>query len=359
MKLFLINGFLGSGKTTAIQQACTPLLKSNVKVAVITNDQGTDLVDTRFLKSFGIPAGEVSNGCFCCNFEQLAQTLTSLHQTERPEVIFAESVGSCTDLIATIAKPLANFYPEMEVVISVFVDASLLFSLIKGTSSFLNDQVRYIYKKQIAEADILIINKVDLLGRNELRLVSKVIRDDYSDKAVLYQNSLAPQNIKQWLQSLDQFSMHTARTSLELDYDIYAEGEAMLAWLDESLDIHTTDHTAYQVALKIIDEIEVDIRAHGYTIGHLKFLIDDGKTQQKISRTMIEQGEQVVLSHPLATNTVSMLINARVQTEASALKEAIHEVIETIAAQTNSRILVKKLSSFQPAYPKPTYRMAD
>lgn len=40
MKLFLIGGFLGSGKTTAIQQACVELLKEEIKVGVITNDQG-------------------------------------------------------------------------------------------------------------------------------------------------------------------------------------------------------------------------------------------------------------------------------------------------------------------------------
>jgi len=64
MKLFLIGGFLGSGKTTAIQQACDVLLKEGSRVGVITNDQGEQLVDTEFIKGFNIPTLEVTEGCF-------------------------------------------------------------------------------------------------------------------------------------------------------------------------------------------------------------------------------------------------------------------------------------------------------
>ena len=70
---------MGSGKTTAIQQACMQLLNEDVKVAVITNDQGSRLVDTGFIRSFSIPTQEVVNGCFCCNYEQLSHAIPSLN----------------------------------------------------------------------------------------------------------------------------------------------------------------------------------------------------------------------------------------------------------------------------------------
>ena len=52
MKLILTGGFLGSGKTTAIQQACLLGMKENVSVGVITNDQGRELVDSKFIEGF-------------------------------------------------------------------------------------------------------------------------------------------------------------------------------------------------------------------------------------------------------------------------------------------------------------------
>lgn len=50
MKLHLVGGFLGSGKTTAIINAAKKLMKDGKRVGVITNDQGRYLVDTAFSK---------------------------------------------------------------------------------------------------------------------------------------------------------------------------------------------------------------------------------------------------------------------------------------------------------------------
>jgi G3E family GTPase len=71
MKIYLVGGFLGSGKTTAIIQACRILMADGKKVGVITNDQGKYLVDTAFMKFNDIPTVEVTGGCFCCNYQDL------------------------------------------------------------------------------------------------------------------------------------------------------------------------------------------------------------------------------------------------------------------------------------------------
>ena len=79
MKLFLVGGFLGSGKTTAIHQAVGYLRRSRKKAGIITNDQGTQQVDTRYSKFHNIPVEEVSGGCFCCNLYDLDKNIQSLH----------------------------------------------------------------------------------------------------------------------------------------------------------------------------------------------------------------------------------------------------------------------------------------
>ena len=113
MKIHLLSGFLGSGKTTAIQYASSALLREGIKTAVITNDQGTTLVDGDFFKSLEIPSRQGVNGCFCCNYNDLEANIQSLIETNEPEIIFAESVGSCTDIVATVLKPLLHFRPDV------------------------------------------------------------------------------------------------------------------------------------------------------------------------------------------------------------------------------------------------------
>src|ERR1700744_3519776 len=146
LKLFLVGGFLGSGKTTAIGQAVQYLLKDGRKVGVITNDQGVQQVDTRFIMGQRIPSGEVANGCFCCPYNELEKNLESLQQLEQTEFIFAESVGTCTDLAATVVNPLLSFNPgRYEIVLSIFADVRLLVKFLGGGRSVFYDTVEYIF----------------------------------------------------------------------------------------------------------------------------------------------------------------------------------------------------------------------
>lgn len=356
MKLFLIGGFLGSGKTTAIRNACKELLRNDVKASVVTNDQGDELVDTGFIKNSGIAVKEVTGGCFCCNYDKLAQSISDLYEIEQPEVIFAESVGSCTDLVATVAKPMSKFNPEFAVVISVFADAALLHSLATGSSLFLNDEVRYIYKKQLEEADMIILNKTDLIRKDELQNVVDIVKKDYPEKTIIGQNSLDQQDIHQWLVAMNQFKLKQ-RKSLDIDYDVYGAGEAMLAWLDEELEINTNYSSAYEVGVKLIRKIEADIRKQNHFIGQLKFLISDGTTSRKFSYTAIKQNETDQLEDQPKTNKISLLINARVQTQPDVLKGIVANAIKETAQHTGSKIVINKLSCFQPGYPTPTHRI--
>jgi G3E family GTPase len=356
MKLILTGGFLGSGKTTAIQKACSLLLKENKKVAVVTNDQGEELVDSKFLRGFSIPVKEVTKGCFCCNYNSLVENIYYFSEQINPEIIFAESVGSCTDLVATIAKPLSEMNPELSVTISVFVDAYLLYSIVSEKSSFIDDAVRYIFKKQMEEADILILNKIDLLNKEQLEDVQKIIQQDYAGKKILLQNSLNNKDIQQWINSFNEFQS-SKRTSLNLDYEIYGAGEARLAWLDASVQIKSNKSAASNVALLLAEIIYQKIKDQRYTIGHLKYLINDSMEQFKMSYTATSNEKN--LSADSISNKASVLINARVQTSPEALEKIIHEAINEAALKTNSRLRMQSLSAFKPGFPKPTHRFAN
>ncbi len=357
MKLFLIGGFLGSGKTTAIQQACNLLLKKGTKVCVITNDQGTQLVDTEFIRSFNIPTLEVTDGCFCCNYDKLDCSIATLMQTHHPEIILAESVGSCTDLVATVVKPLSKFHPEIEISVSVFADARVLPLLIKGSRLFV-DSVNYIYRKQLEEADLLVVNKVDIPDANQLEEIKQLVKSRYPHKTVLYQNSLEPESIGRWLEALSNFQTAPSK-SLELDYDIYGVGEAELAWFDSEVKIISMVNNAFSEASELINKIYSKINLQKLSIGHLKFLLNDGKKQRKISFTSNSLFHQQFPFEESEGGEANLLINARVQTSPDGFKKIIGEAIEQLEMQTGCTVIEKKMAAFKPGFPKPTYRILD
>jgi Ni2+-binding GTPase involved in maturation of urease and hydrogenase len=355
--LFFIGGFLGSGKTTAIRQTCTMLLENGIKAGVITNDQGAMLVDTRFIREASIPVMEVPEGCFCCNYDQLEQRIQSLQETDRPEVIFAESVGSCTDLVATVIKPMLKFHQGVKIVFSVFADACLLPVLLKGSRLF-TDNVNYIYKKQLEEADIIIVNKIDLVTSVQLEEIKLLMETRYSHKVVLYQNSLERRDLDYWFTALSTFQPAGSRRSLDIDYDVYGAGEAELAWLDDEIEINTSEGNAADAATQLINGIYSKIKEQRFSIGHLKFLLESGDHQEKISYTTIDQPAFRYKSEKLKTaNYVKILVNARLQTEPYLLEKIVSDSINELKVQEDCEINEKNRVAFKPGYPKPTHRV--
>src|SRR5947207_7547733 len=115
LRFLMLGGFLGAGKTTAIARLARHYQSRGHKVGIVTNDQATDLVDTNSLRAQGFDVGEVPGACFCCNFNKLTETVGQLEKSARPDIVLAEPVGSCTDLVATVARPLQQRSEERRV----------------------------------------------------------------------------------------------------------------------------------------------------------------------------------------------------------------------------------------------------
>ena len=120
----MIGGFLGAGKTTAVARLARHFADRGLRVGLITNDQGSELVDTAMLRSRGFATEEIAGGCFCCRFDSLVDAAANLTAATRPDIFIAEPVGSCTDLVATVTYPLRRMYGDQFLIapLSVLVD---------------------------------------------------------------------------------------------------------------------------------------------------------------------------------------------------------------------------------------------
>ena len=352
MQIHLLSGFLGSGKTMAIQAASRLLIENGMKTGVVTNDQGIRLVDAVFFNHLGIPGRQVTNGCFCCNYQDLDDQIQSLSETEQPDVIFAESVGSCTDIIATVLKPLRRYRPQSRITLTVFADALLLHMLLVDSIVLFDESVRYIYDKQLEEAGILILNKVDLLKPDQLLALRREMHKKYGNKILHEQHVADKAGIARWLQLLDQTDPVRVPPSLEIEYPVYGAGEAMLAWFDQEMEIDSPSGEANRGALKLMQDIYRKIKARSYPLGHLKFLFNGEK---KISYASTPALAPEFETGPATSAT--LLLNARVQTEPGKLSQLVEESIREAEEKSGIRIRIRSVSSFRPGYPAPTHRM--
>jgi Ni2+-binding GTPase involved in maturation of urease and hydrogenase len=359
MKLHLVGGFLGSGKTTAIINAAKELMGQGRRVGVITNDQGKYLVDTAFFRLSEVPALEVTGGCFCCNYDDLNGRLAQLVASTHPEVIFAESVGSCADIVATVVKPLlelsqGDFSPSS---FSVFTDARLLRRRLLGQEMPFSDDIVYIFDKQIEEAGLLVVNKIDLVDQQALEEVRNLLAVKYRGKSSLFQTSLSPEGVHPWLEQIQSGQLRLPAATLEIDYARYGAGEARLAWYDEEITLQFPEQLPpgqNRVLLKqLIDGIYAGINARGVGIGHLKFIVFDDRAGAKISFPTLAEPVGLENIPEINSSMVSLLVNARVEMPAEDLRDLIGQVI----GRSGLGYIIKGVAAFHPPQPRPTHRM--
>ena len=110
IRYLMVGGFLGAGKTTTLIRLARHYMDRGLRVGIITNDQATDLVDTHTFRSQGFNVGEVAGACFCCHFDELISTIKTLETDQTPDIILSEPVGSCTDLVATVIRPIEQLF---------------------------------------------------------------------------------------------------------------------------------------------------------------------------------------------------------------------------------------------------------
>ena len=182
IRFVMIGGFLGSGKTTTISRLAQSYTNRGLKVGIVTNDQATDLVDTHSLRSQGFEVGEVPGACFCCNFDALVSTVEGLEAAARPDVILAEPVGSCTDLVATVVQPLMQLYHgRFEVApYAVILKPSHGQKILQpNEKSGFSPKAAYIFRKQLEEADLVLINRIDELAGQQGDELAALVSIEY------------------------------------------------------------------------------------------------------------------------------------------------------------------------------------
>jgi Ni2+-binding GTPase involved in maturation of urease and hydrogenase len=359
MKIHLVSGFLGSGKTTAIISASKALMAKGLKVGVITNDQGKYLVDTHFMRLNDIPAVEVNGGCFCCNYGDFNKSLEQITQEIKPDVVFAESVGSCADIVATVVKPLMEFKTahEEDTTLSTFTDARLLKVFLEGGDLPFQENVIYIFEQQIQEAGILVVNKVDLLAVDVLGDLLDRTAQRFPEKQILPLVSLTPESVSPWLERLEN-TLQYESTPLNISYKLYGSGEQELAWYDAQFKVESGIKPAVAWVEDFLRLVAVQIREQGIPVGHLKFLLSDGIHHQKFSLVCGDTTQEFVIDRiEKWGTTIELTVNARLECSAEQIKQLFHRCLtESTSDPVKTNVTVLAEEAFHPGFPNPTYR---
>jgi hypothetical protein len=339
----LVGGFLGSGKTTLILAAARELQRRGLRSAMVWNDQGEDLVDSRYAALSGMRSGAVTGGCFCCRLSQLIDAINDL-RAYAPDVIFAEPVGSCTDLSATVLRPLLDYSETYQLSpLTVLVDPIRARSMLGEDA---DPDMRFLFDKQLQEADLVCFTKSDLYP-------------GYPEMGVPHARQLSAksgQGIAAWLNEVLSGAIARGDQTLEIDYSEYARAEAALAWLNLRAVFEPKRLLSPAMLLgPLLDQLDAALSAEKIPIAHLKAIVTSPTGFLKAA--ICGNGQEPVVEGDLDSSPagkLELLLNLRAVGQPAQVRSIVERELDNL----DSGMTQCAIDCFSPAAPVPERRIA-
>lgn len=361
LRFIMVGGFLGAGKTTTLARLARFYLNRGQKIGLVTNDQAQDLVDTTSLRAQGFPVEEVPGACFCCRFDDLVGKVEQLQSSQRPDVILAEPVGSCTDLVATVVQPLKDLYRDRFEVAPypvLFKPSHGLRILKSAESAGFSPKAAYIFRKQLEEADAIVLNRLDELDATALAELTDLVRAAFPGTPLLPLSAATGQGFEALTELLDQRG-NFGRKILDIDYDTYATGEAELGWLNSSIRV-TADNpmSADALLLDVVDRLHEVLNRLGGEVAHVKAIALSDVSFGVANLVSSASRTELSLPSRSEVTALDLIVNARVALDPELMAEQVRQTVVAACAQRGATPHFHTMQSFRPGRPQPTHRYA-
>lgn len=355
-----LSGFLGAGKTTLMSAAADAMRHDGQRVVLVTNDQGDDLLDTATATRVGAPVREVTGGCFCCRFDDLAEVVVDLLDTYSPDVVIAEAVGSCTDLTATVIRPLRRYHGDRLTVapLAVVLDPARLFEL--GADELDPEAVElgWLLHTQLEDADLIVVSKSDQYPAEQVRAVVEAINVDYPHTPVVVVSSLTGEGLSELVDVWRAVQPGQGR-ALTIDYQRYGQAEALLAWGDRIVRVTGDEEFSPDAWVdELLGQLSGQFDRLSAVVGHVKVGIQTPDGRSKAS--LVGRGPAVVDDrHGGRLRQADVLINARVGVAPDVLAKVLDDAVSSTCATHRVDAHTVTSNVFAPKQPVPTHRIAD
>ena len=360
IRFLMVGGFLGAGKTTTIGRLASHYVAQGLNVALVTNDQAYNLVDTNTLRAQGFQVGEVPGACFCCKFDDLIDTVGSLSDEKTPDIVIAEPVGSCTDLVATVIEPMRELFGdrfEMGPLVVLLKPIHGKKILAAEKSKGFSPKAEYIFLKQLEEADAIAINKIDRMSESDQENLLQLVTERFSDVPVFGISARDGTGFEQFVHAANAEPKRRNKM-MEMDYQTYAEGEAELGWLNCQTRAQSESRFELDdLVLKLVQGIGAELKEAELEVAHLKVLgqtLNDAAVANLVGSAA---ESELSLASEIKTQAADLLVNARVAASPDELEQIVNSVTSRLADQLQIELTVGNMQSFRPGKPEPTHRV--
>jgi hypothetical protein len=221
-------------------------------------------------------------------------------------------------------------------------------------------QAEYIFRKQLEEADYLMIGRRDMLTPDEIDGLKAALAEQAPGIPIIAVSPLTGEGIDEALGYIES-PMIAGRRLLDIDYDTYAQGEAELGWVNLTATL-TGDHLLdlNDLVTDIVRSLGTRIvSTGGGEIAHVKASTQAGDQQAVVNMVSNDQQLEIGLcALNLACPPVQLMINARVAMDPDELEGYCRSTVEEVASANGLCVNVQQSRALRPGRPTPTHRYA-
>jgi G3E family GTPase len=174
----VVSGFLGSGKTTLVRRLLEQGRRDGIPTAVVSNELGALGIDRALLAGSG-EIVELEGGCVCCRLgDELVKTLAELRARTRPRRVIVETSGAALPydtLLHFWREPVRDWFED---------DASLV--VVNAEQVIEGRDLTGTFEDQVASADLLVVNKLDLVAPDDVDRIDSLLREIEPDAPILH-----------------------------------------------------------------------------------------------------------------------------------------------------------------------------
>lgn len=329
-RVMIFSGFLGSGKTTTMVNTAQYLKAQGIKVGIITNDLGSNLVDTNYVDKEALPVAEIPDGCLCHDVPNFTAQVEALYAREQPDIIFAEPVGSCVDLVKNVYYEIARNYPNLTLApFTSVIDPVRYQSIYMGIGeNTFAPQITYMYKKQLEEADILLLNKIDTLTADRTEAILASLKHNFPTKTVVAISAVRQQNLAAWTGKFMN-GQAAGLTDLDIDWDYIVQAENTMGWCNKHFTLSSAAACDFNVfAEKLLQNLQTDFGQAQIEIAHLKLMLSTDKEYCKLALTGTGRDIFFARKFDERNDRVEAIINVRAQTTPKVLEQVVETNIQ-------------------------------
>ncbi len=334
IRFMVVSGFLGAGKTTTMIALGEYMDKNHGHIGLIANDLGANLVDTNLTQTSGCTVEEIASGCICYQMDNTIDKIRRLK--DRDGCVFVMSdipgcgVGALDHTYHRLADDCADWITLSPFM--VVVDPERLRMLLPEKADInLPEELVYLMKLQLEEADLVVLNKTDLLDEDEIARDVAFLEEACPDVPVMAISALEKTGIPELA---DYLTTHTSalKNFSVRDDEKFAEAETKLTWYNRRMFFKTLDGGKIDcnaVVDDIIENIRMGLIERKRNVPHLKTFATAGVGDFNKCSLIgvdydIEHTQLFIRDH----KKFSMIINARAVCESRPLARIVDDAID-------------------------------